>query len=98
MHASYAWYGCWTIKALVEAEVYYEGFYCELRVHNSTIDHSETLVSLSTSNYKTSIKPIQWENALVTLVVYIHHLWLSNKPSSSNLAQNLVGKKIALPG
>ncbi len=30
--------------------------------------------------------------------VYIHHLWLSNKPSSSNLAQNLVGKKVALPG
>ncbi len=30
--------------------------------------------------------------------VYMHHLWLSNKPSSSGLAQNLVGKKIALPG
>ena len=29
-------------------------------------------VSLLTSNHKTSIKPIQGENALVTLVVYIH--------------------------
>jgi hypothetical protein len=30
--------------------------------------------------------------------VYINHLWLSNKPSSSDWAQNLVWKKIALPG
>jgi hypothetical protein len=25
-HVSHAWYGCWTIKALVEAEVLYDGF------------------------------------------------------------------------
>ncbi len=25
-HGSHAWYGCWTIKALVEAEVLYDGF------------------------------------------------------------------------
>ncbi len=31
-HGSHAWYGCWTIKALVEAEVLYDGFYCESRV------------------------------------------------------------------
>jgi hypothetical protein len=30
--------------------------------------------------------------------IYIHHLWLSNKPSLSVLAQNLIEKKIALPG
>ncbi len=42
LHGSDAWYGCWTIKALVEAEVLYEGFYCELRVQSSAIDHSQT--------------------------------------------------------
>ncbi len=25
-HGSHTWYGCWTIKALVEAEVLYDGF------------------------------------------------------------------------
>jgi hypothetical protein len=39
-HCSHAWYGCWTIKALVEAEVLYEGSYCESRVHSSAVDHS----------------------------------------------------------
>jgi hypothetical protein len=24
-HGSHAWYGCWTIKALVEAELLYDG-------------------------------------------------------------------------
>jgi hypothetical protein len=57
-------------------------------------------VSLLLSNHKTSIKPIQGVNALVTLVVYVHHFWLSlsNKLSLSDLAQNLAGKKIASPG
>jgi hypothetical protein len=41
-HVSHAWYGCWSIKALVEAEVLYDGFYCESRVHSSAIDHSQT--------------------------------------------------------
>ncbi len=41
-HVSHAWYGCWTIKALVEAEVLYDGFYCESRVHSSAVDHSQT--------------------------------------------------------
>jgi hypothetical protein len=41
-HVRRAWYGCWTIKALVEAEVLYDGFYCESRVHSSAIDHSQT--------------------------------------------------------
>ncbi len=34
----------------------------------------------------------------MTLVVYIHHLWLSHKPSSSDSAKNPVGEKIALSG
>ncbi len=33
-------------------------FYCESRVHSSAVDHSQTLVLLLTSNYKTSIIPI----------------------------------------
>ncbi len=41
-HVSHAWYGCWTIKALVEAEVIYDGFYCESWVHSSAVDHSQT--------------------------------------------------------
>jgi hypothetical protein len=41
-HVSHAWYGCLTIKALVEAEVMYDGFYCESRVHSSAVDHSQT--------------------------------------------------------
>ncbi len=40
-HGGHAWYGCWTIKALVEAEVLYDGFYCESRVHSSAVDHSK---------------------------------------------------------
>jgi hypothetical protein len=57
-HVSHAWYRCWTIKAMVEAEVEYDGFYCESWVHSSAVDHSQTFVLLLTSNYKTSIKPI----------------------------------------
>jgi hypothetical protein len=41
-HVGHVWYGCWTIKALVEAEVFYDGFYCESRVHSSAVDHSQT--------------------------------------------------------
>ncbi len=53
-------------------------------------------VSLLISNYKTSIIPILRGNCLVdTSGVHLHHLWLSNKPSSSNLEENLIGKKIA---
>jgi hypothetical protein len=37
-HGSHAWYGYWTIKALVEAAVLYDGF----TVSRSTIDHSQT--------------------------------------------------------
>ncbi len=45
-HGSHAWYGCWTIKALVEAEVLYDGFYCQSRVHSSIVDHSQTFMCL----------------------------------------------------
>ncbi len=41
-HGSHAWYGCWTIKALVEAEVLYDGVYCESWVHSSAVEHSQT--------------------------------------------------------
>ncbi len=57
-------------------------------------------VSLLTNNYKTNQHKIYLREKYFgdTGGVYIHHLWLSNKPSSSNLAQNLIRKKIALPG
>jgi hypothetical protein len=72
-HGSQTWYGCWIIKALVEAEVLYDGFYCESWVHSIPLIIARPLsVSLLTSNYKTSIKPIYGKNALVTLVVYIY--------------------------
>jgi hypothetical protein len=45
-HGSHAWYGCWTIKALVEAEMLYDGFYCESWVHSSAVDHSKTFSCL----------------------------------------------------
>jgi hypothetical protein len=38
-HASHDWYGCWTIKALVEAEVLYDGFTVKSWGHSSSIDH-----------------------------------------------------------
>jgi hypothetical protein len=41
-HGIHDWYGCRAIKALVEAEVLYDGFYCESRVHSSAVDHSQT--------------------------------------------------------
>ncbi len=37
-HVSHAWYGCWTIKALVEAEVLW-WLYRDLRGHSSAVDH-----------------------------------------------------------
>jgi hypothetical protein len=43
-------------------------------------------VLLLTSNHKTSIKPIKEKCFGDTDGVYIHHLWLPNKPSSSKLA------------
>ncbi len=39
-HGSHTWYGCWTIKALVEAEVLW-CLYCESLGHSSAIDHSQ---------------------------------------------------------
>jgi hypothetical protein len=40
-HVSHAWYRCWTIKALVEADVLW-WCYSDLRVHSSSVDHSQT--------------------------------------------------------
>jgi hypothetical protein len=58
-HVSHAWYGCWTIKALVEAEVLYDGFTMSGGCIEAPLIMARPLgVSLLTSNYKTSIKPI----------------------------------------
>ncbi len=98
-HGSHARYGCWTIKALVEAEVLYDGFTVSRGCIAAPLIITRPFgVSLLISNHKTSIKPILREKCFGdTGGVYIHHVWLSNKPSLSNLAQNLIGKKIALP-
>jgi hypothetical protein len=40
-HVSHAWYGCWTIKALVEAEVL-QWLYSNLQGHSSSVDHCQT--------------------------------------------------------
>ncbi len=40
-HVSHAWYGCWTIKALAEAEVLW-WHYSDLRGHSSSVDHCQT--------------------------------------------------------
>ncbi len=39
-HGSHAWYGCWTIKALLEAKVLW-WLYCDLRGHRSSVDHCQ---------------------------------------------------------
>ncbi len=58
-HVSHAWYGCWTIKALVEAEVFYDGFTVSRGCIAVPLIIVRPLgVSLLMSNYKTSIKHI----------------------------------------
>ncbi len=58
-HGSHAWYGCWTIKALVEAEVLYDGFTVSLGCVAAPLIIARPLgVSLLIISYKTSIKPI----------------------------------------
>ncbi len=96
-HGSHAWYGCWPIKALVEAEILW-WLYCELPGHSIAFDHSQTFRCLNIiNNYKTSIKPliyfIRGKCFADTGGVHIHHLWLSNKPSLSDFAKTLLGKK-----
>ncbi len=51
-HGSHAWYGCWTIKALVEAEVLYDGFNVSHRcIAAPSIIARPLGVSLLMSNY-----------------------------------------------
>ncbi len=58
-HGSHAWYGCWTIKTLVEAEVLHDGFTVSRGCIAGPLIIARPLgVSLLISNYKTSIKPI----------------------------------------
>ncbi len=93
-HASHAWYGCWTIKALVEAEVLW-WLYSALRGHISSIDHFQTFSVFISKYNKTSKKPV-----LKAKMLYWH--WLSmyficslaKEPSSNDLAKNLCRGKI----
>ncbi len=91
---------CWAIKALVEAEVLYDGFSMSRRGIAALLIIARPLgVSVLLNNYKTSINLFLKEKMVVdTGGVHIHHLWLPNKPSSSDLEKNLIGKKIALLG
>ncbi len=58
---------------LVEAEVLYDGFTVSRGCIAAPLIIARPLgVSLLISNYKTSIKSISDENALLTLVVYIY--------------------------
>jgi hypothetical protein len=58
-HGSCAWYGCWTIKTLVEAEVLYDGFTVSCRgIAVPLIIARHLGVLLLINNYKTSIKLI----------------------------------------
>ncbi len=57
-HGSHAWYGCWTIKALVEAGVLYDGFTLSRGCIAVPLIIARLLgVLLLISNYKTSINP-----------------------------------------
>jgi hypothetical protein len=56
---SHAWYGCWAIKDLVEADEVYDGFtVCCGGLAAPMIIASPLGVALLISNYKTSIKPV----------------------------------------
>jgi hypothetical protein len=58
-HGSHAWYGCWNIKALVEAEVLYDGFTVSRGCIAAPLITARPFgVSLLIDNYKTGIKPI----------------------------------------
>jgi hypothetical protein len=59
-HGSHAcWYGCWTIKALVEAEVLYDGFTVSRGCIAVPLIIARLFgVSSLINNYETSIKPI----------------------------------------
>ncbi len=56
-HDSHSWYGCWTIKALVEAEVLC-WLYSDLRGHSSSVDNCQTFSVFIFKINKTSKKPV----------------------------------------
>ncbi len=59
-HVSHTWYGCWTIKALVEAEVLYYVFTVSRGGIAAPLIIARPLgVSILINYYKTSIKPIK---------------------------------------
>ncbi len=65
--------------------MFYDGFtVCHGGIAAPLIIARPLGVSKLINNYKTSIKPIKGKCFVDTGGVYLHHLWLSNKPSSSN--------------
>jgi hypothetical protein len=85
--------------ALVDAKVLCDGFFCESWGHSSSIDQNQTfMVSYIYKNNNANNKPISYgKNALLmTLVVYVYHLWLAKEPSSSNW-QKPLSKQNVLP-
>jgi hypothetical protein len=81
-------------KALVEAEVLYDGFTVSCRGIAAPLIIARPLQCLFI--YKTiglAKKPIsQGKNALLTLVAHVHHLWLAKELSLSDWQKTFVGK------
>ncbi len=91
-HVSHAWYGCWTIKALVEAKVLYDGFTMSCGGIAALLIIARPLQCLY---YKTRKKPIsQGKNVLLILVVHVPHLWLSKRAIIEQLAKDICWEKL----
>ncbi len=67
-HVSHAWYGCWTIKSLVETEVLW-WLHSDLQGRSSSVDHCQTFSFLIFKNNKARKKPV-----LMAKILYWH--WL----------------------
>ncbi len=87
-HVSQAWCRFWTIKALIEAEVLW-WLYSDLQGHSSSVDHCQTFIVFMIRLAK---KPVL-KAALLTLVVYVLHLWLAKRAIIERLAKILFWKK-----
>jgi hypothetical protein len=87
-----------TIKALIESEVFYVGFTVSRGCRAAPLIMARPIgISLLIIIIRIAFNLFKGKCFGDIGGVYIHHLWLSNKPSLSNLAQSLVGKKIVLP-
>ncbi len=93
-HVSHAWYRCWSINALVEAEVLW-WLYSDLRGHSSAIVHCQTFNVFIFKNNKTS------KNLLLRQKCYTDTGYACTSSVASKraviewLAKNFVGEKIA---